>query len=344
MSTAPECHRNVRVALAASPGGHIDLLIALRAAVGHFDRTWVLPPSARCDALAAAGERTTPVRIFGSSLQRLAGNLRDVGRSLRRVRPDLVITSGAGVVVPYCLAARALGARIVYMETMARVSTGSRAGRVLSRIADATLVQWPESLGVYPGGRVCSPALLVPDGAGPGPAERYQRAGTFVAMGTHWQPFDRLMAMVDDAARDGILPSPITAQVGEFTYSSDRVETISSVSPACLDALIRGSEVVVCHGGAGIIATTLRVGRRPLVLARREADGEHIDDHQHEIVDKLASLGLLTRLGDSITEEDVRTADEDVSSRLPLPGEDMRIVLGELVDDLVATCQLARAR
>jgi UDP-N-acetylglucosamine--N-acetylmuramyl-(pentapeptide) pyrophosphoryl-undecaprenol N-acetylglucosamine transferase len=343
MSMAAERPARVRVALAASPGGHVDLLIALRTAVDHFDRIWVLPPSARRDALAAAGERTTPVRIFGSSLLKLAGNLQDVGCSLRQVQPDLVITSGAGVVVPYCLAARALGARVVYMETMARVTTGSRAGRVLSRIADATLVQWPESLGVYPTGRVCSPALLAPGGAGPSSAERSRRAGTFVALGTHWQPFDRLMAMVDEAARNGILPGPITAQVGEFSYPSDRIETISSVSPARLDELIRGSKVVVCHGGAGIIATALRAGRRPLVLARRKADGEHIDDHQHELVDKLVSLRLLTRLGDSITGQDVRTADEDVSGRLPLPGEQMGVVLDELVDAL-RTRQLARAR
>jgi UDP-N-acetylglucosamine--N-acetylmuramyl-(pentapeptide) pyrophosphoryl-undecaprenol N-acetylglucosamine transferase len=334
----------VRVALAASPGGHIDLLIALRTAVERFDRTWVLPEGARLDALAAAGERTTPVRIFGSSPIRLIGNLRDVGRSLRRVRPGLVVTPGAGVAVPYCLAARALGARIVYMETMARVTSGSKAGRVLSRIADATLVQWSESLDVYPGARVCSPALLGAGAVAPAPLEQEVRRGTFVALGTHWQPFNRLMEIVDRAARDGVLPGPVTAQVGDFTYESTRIETVSSVSPARLDELIRGSEIMVCHGGAGIIATALRAGRRPLALARRAADGEHIDDHQHEIVDKLTSLGLLTRLGDSITEQDVQSGRQELSGRLPLPGEDMRTALREIVETLVESAQFARAR
>ena len=70
------------LALAAAPGGHIDLLIALRGAVQTSDRLWVLPEGARRDALAAEGERTAPVRIFGSSPRALLGNLRDVGRAL----------------------------------------------------------------------------------------------------------------------------------------------------------------------------------------------------------------------------------------------------------------------
>src|SRR5579875_3400843 len=110
----PRCEtgeRPRRVALAASPGGHVDLLIALAPAVAGCERIWVLPAGARRDALAAAGERTSAVRIFGSSPRRLLGNLRDAGRSLRGARPDLVLTSGAGVVVPYCLLARAFGAR-----------------------------------------------------------------------------------------------------------------------------------------------------------------------------------------------------------------------------------------
>jgi UDP-N-acetylglucosamine--N-acetylmuramyl-(pentapeptide) pyrophosphoryl-undecaprenol N-acetylglucosamine transferase len=318
--------RRRRVALAASPGGHIDLLIALSGAVQDADRLWVLPEGARRDALAAGGERTTPVRIFGSSPRALLGNLRDVGRSLRRVRPEVVVTSGAGVVVPYCLMARALGARVIFMETMARVTSGSKAGRVLSRIAESTLVQWPESLEVYPGARRCSPPLLE-HGAAHGPV---QRRGTFVALGTHWQPFGRLMRMVEDAVGAGLLPEPVTAQVGEFSYPSERVRTVPSVSPEELAELMRTSEIVICHGGAGIIATAIRAGRRPLALARREDEGEHIDDHQQEIVTKLGSLGLLAPLEDGVTDQALALGRSDVSEgELPLPGPSMRQALAD---------------
>jgi UDP-N-acetylglucosamine--N-acetylmuramyl-(pentapeptide) pyrophosphoryl-undecaprenol N-acetylglucosamine transferase len=315
-----------RIALAASPGGHIDLLIALSGAVQDDERLWVLPEGARRDALAAGGERTTPVRIFGSSPRALLGNLRDVGRSLRRARPDVIVTSGAGVVVPYCVAARLLGARVVYMETMARVTSGSRAGRVLSRIAETTLVQWPESLEVYPGARRCSPPLLQHGDNGPSG----QRRGTFVALGTHWQPFSRLMSLVHDAVAAGLLPRPVTAQVGEFSYPSDLITTVPSLPPEELAELMRSSEIVICHGGAGIIATAIRAGRRPLALARRERDGEHIDDHQQEIVSKLGSLGLLAPLEHGVTEQALALGRSDVTEgELPLPGPSMRDALAQ---------------
>jgi UDP-N-acetylglucosamine transferase subunit ALG13 len=318
--------RRRRIALAASPGGHIDLLITLAGAVEDAERIWVLPPGARRDALAAEGERTVPVQIFGSSPRALLGNLRDVGRALRGVRPEVVVTSGAGVVVPYCVMARALGARVVYMETMARVTSGSRAGRVLSRIAETTLVQWPESLAVYPGARRCSPPLLQravsPAGA--------DRRGTFVALGTHWQPFDRLMRMVEDAVATGLLPQPVTAQTGDFSYPSELITTVPSLPPGQLAELMRSSEIVICHGGAGIIATAIRSGRRPLALARRERDGEHIDDHQQEIVSKLASLGLLAPLEDGVTEQALALGRTDIGEEeLPLPGPSMREALAE---------------
>src|SRR5579875_1914999 len=191
---APEPHRHARVAFAASPGGHVDLLIALAPAVTSPERMWIVPDGARRQELAATGERTAAVRIFGRSPRALVGNLRDVGGALRRFRPQVVITSGAGVVVPYCLMARVLGARIIYMETMARVTTGSKAGRVLSRIAATTLVQWPESLRVYPRAVCCSPPLLERAGE----TAKRERRGTFVALGTHWQPSSRLMRLVEE--------------------------------------------------------------------------------------------------------------------------------------------------
>jgi UDP-N-acetylglucosamine--N-acetylmuramyl-(pentapeptide) pyrophosphoryl-undecaprenol N-acetylglucosamine transferase len=319
------------VALAASPGGHVDLLSALADAVAGLQRTWVIPDGSRRQALEAQGERVAPVRIFGSSPSRLLGNLRDCGRALRGGVPDLVVTSGAGVVVPYCLAARAAGARVIYMETMARVTSASKAGRVLSRIAETTLVQWPETLAVYPEAELCSPPLLTLDPDASAAAAPGERSGTFIALGTHWQPFHRLMAMVALAMSQGLLPRPVVAQVDRFRYPGDDVEQVARFSPDEIGALMRRSEVVICHGGAGIISTAIRAGRRPLVLARRAALGEHIDDHQHEIVDKLAELDLVCPVSDGITDAALARAREPITGLGRLPGAPMRERLASLV-------------
>jgi beta-1,4-N-acetylglucosaminyltransferase len=65
-------------------------------------------------------------------------------------RPALVISTGAGMVVPTCVIARLLGSKLVFIETAARVTTPSRTGKFLYRFADEFYVQWEPLLKVYP--------------------------------------------------------------------------------------------------------------------------------------------------------------------------------------------------
>ena len=68
-------------------------------------------------------------------------------------RPELVISTGAGMVVPTCLIAKLFGARLVFIETAARVTTPSRTGKFLYRFADEFYVQWEPLLEIYPRAR-----------------------------------------------------------------------------------------------------------------------------------------------------------------------------------------------
>lgn len=60
--------------------------------------------------------------------------------------------------------------------------------------------------------------------------------------------------------------------------------------------LLSCADLVICHGGNGIIAETLATGKIPLVIPRRASFGEHIDDHQVEMVQLLAERGLVINL------------------------------------------------
>lgn len=281
MSTTP-------TVLAASLGGHLELLDALRPAFADRPRVWVTSPGSRADALRAAGERVCTLPRMDRANPSLA-NVRAGVALARALRPRLVVTSGAGVVLPFCLAARALGARVVFLETMARVDDGSLTGRVLSRVAQRVFVQWSELTRVYPTATVCRPALLEAVGT----IGRADGTGTFVTLGSHDQRFDRLLDLVDDATRRGVLPSPVVAQVGGSTGDRRTFATVAYLSPAAFAEQVQRASVVVTHGGAGAIATVLRSGARPLVLARRSDHHEHVDDHQRQLVGKLDRLGLV---------------------------------------------------
>jgi UDP-N-acetylglucosamine--N-acetylmuramyl-(pentapeptide) pyrophosphoryl-undecaprenol N-acetylglucosamine transferase len=293
------------VHLAASGGGHLELLLHLREALSGYARVWVTTPGGKAQHLVQEGERVELVPAMDRRNLNLANPLRCL-RLAASERPPLVLTSGAGVVASFVAGARALGARVLFVETMARVRSPSAAGRVLSRIADDFFVQWPGLLEVYPRARLCRPLLL--GDIAPAPAVDAGR-GTFVALGSHSQPFDRLLRVVDDAAARGVLPTPVHVQAGASAYASPRLTVVPWLPEDRFDTELRGARYVVCHAGASVIAQALRAGRRPLVMRRDGALGEHVDDHQAELLDELERRGLVRRIEREITAADLGAAD-----------------------------------
>lgn len=71
-------------------------------------------------------------------------------RILIKERPDVVISTGGGeIAIPFCYIGRLLGAKVIYIETLARVTTRSVGGKLVYRIADLFLVQWETLLKQY---------------------------------------------------------------------------------------------------------------------------------------------------------------------------------------------------
>ena len=291
---------------AASAGGHLDLLRVLAPQVlDGAEPVWVTSRTPRGEALRADASHVELLPEFGRSPLRAPANLYAAARLVRKHRPRLVVSSGAGVVAPFCLLARLFGARLVYVETMARVSSPSRTARLLSKFAVRVVVQWPELAPALPRAVVCRPTLLenLRDGEG-----QDAGSGTFVAVGTHRQPYDRLLGIVTRGVEEGLLPGPVRAQAGPARWQVPGAQVRPHLSRDELEAAVRSAAVVVCHGGAGIISSALAAGRRPIVVPRRATLGEHVDDHQYQLTRKLADWGLAVVVEDRLTAADVEAA------------------------------------
>lgn len=312
--------------LACSRGGHFDLLLRHQGAFEGWRVVWVTQQSARAERLRLDGAR---VHVLGEwdrrRLLRTAAvtTWRSLGLVLRQ-RPRVVVTSGSGIVVAFCGMARLAGARVVFVETSARVRGASSSGKVLSRIAHDVIAQWDEMEDVYAGATIARTSVV--EELATEPATK--GTGTIVVVGTHSQPFDRLLRMVDDAVERGVLSEPITAQIGPSHYRMKHGDARELITPEEMATGITAARYVVCHSGTGTISTALRAGHRPLVLPRLNRHGEHFDDHQVQIVDKLASLDLVVPLSDEIRASDLERARRP----LHLPPELQRLPL--LVDCL----------
>lgn len=144
---------DARVLLVASSGGHLLELLELANQYESRCRQWVTfdKPDARG---LLTGESVT--FAYGPTNRHLGNLLRNLVLAIRiilRVRPDAVITTGAGVGVPFLYVARIFGKRAIYVESLARVDRLSLSGRLVYPVATDFFVQWPELSERYRKGR-----------------------------------------------------------------------------------------------------------------------------------------------------------------------------------------------
>jgi len=76
---------------------------------------------------------------------------------LRRERPDVIVSTGAGAAVPFFWLGRLLGCRTVYLEVYDRVDSATMTGRLCRPVTDLFLVQWPEQQRLYRDAVVAGP-------------------------------------------------------------------------------------------------------------------------------------------------------------------------------------------
>ncbi len=133
----------MKVALVSSAGGHLTEL-SLLAHAFPGEHHWVTYRDARTEGMDAhyAGH-------LGRNPFNYARELASALRYLRRLRPDLVVSTGSEIAIPYFIAAKALRIPTLYVDTVCRTTGTSGTGRVLYRVADRFLVQWPHMAQAY---------------------------------------------------------------------------------------------------------------------------------------------------------------------------------------------------
>jgi UDP-N-acetylglucosamine:LPS N-acetylglucosamine transferase len=157
--TRPAPYGRYRVLLVCSSGGHLTQLLALRPWWERHERTWVTFDTA--DAIGAlAGERVVFCHHPTTrNIPNLLRNLRLAVGTLRAERPDVIVSDGAGVAVPFFWLSRVTGARTVYLEVYDRLDSATLTGRLVRPVTDLFAVQWEEQLGPNPGAVVVGPVL-----------------------------------------------------------------------------------------------------------------------------------------------------------------------------------------
>jgi UDP-N-acetylglucosamine:LPS N-acetylglucosamine transferase len=134
----------LRLLLVSSTGGHLLQLVALRDAWEGFEHVWVTFDTVDSRALLAGEQVVHAHGPTNRNVPNLLRNLVLAWQVVRRVRPAVVVTTGAGVAVPFAWVGRLFGARVVYVESLTRIDQASLTYRLIRPVVSRTYVQWPE--------------------------------------------------------------------------------------------------------------------------------------------------------------------------------------------------------
>lgn len=134
----------MNVCLVCSSGGHVLELKRLESAWTGSRRFWVSFPGFDTDCLLM-NERVIPAyHPTNRNIWNLFRNLIVAWRVLGSERPDVIVSTGAGVAIPFFYLARIKGIPTVYIESFTRIRKLSLTGRLVYPVATRFLVQWPE--------------------------------------------------------------------------------------------------------------------------------------------------------------------------------------------------------
>jgi len=109
------------------------------------------------DTRALLGDEQV-VHAHSTTNRNIPNLLRNIGLAfwlVPRLRPRVVLTTGAGVAVPFAWVARLLGARVVFVESLTRIDRPSLTYRLLRPVIGRHYVQWPELQRELPHARFC---------------------------------------------------------------------------------------------------------------------------------------------------------------------------------------------
>lgn len=122
----------------------------------------------------------------------------------------------------------------------------------------------------------------------------------FVTVGTHEQPFNRLIKKVDELKRDGVIQEDVIMQTGFSTYEPKYCEWSKLIPYQQMIKNVEDARIVITHGGPASFIMPLQIGKVPIVVPRQHKFDEHVNDHQVEFARNVAE-----RMGTIIPVEDI---------------------------------------
>ena len=116
-----------------------------------------------------------------------------------------------------------------------------------------------------------------------------------VTLGSQKFQFDRLLQAIDRLVAEGRINEPVFAQIGYSDYLPQNYEYKKFLDREEFEKLQDNADIIVTHAGTGAIIGSVKKGKRVVAVPRLAKFGEHVDDHQLQIVEQFVDSLFIKR-------------------------------------------------
>lgn len=138
----------------------------------------------------------------------------------------------------------------------------------------------------------------------------------FVTVGTHEQPFNRLIEYIDNLKRNGVITEDVIMQTGFSTYEPKYCKWSKLLPYKEMEENVANAHIVITHGGPASFIMPLQIGKTPIVVPRQHQFNEHVNDHQVEFAKAVSRrMGTIIPIIDIVQLQDtIRNYDQIIAS------------------------------
>ena len=114
-----------------------------------------------------------------------------------------------------------------------------------------------------------------------------------VLLGTQNNSFYRLLEEIEKNIKDGTIKEEVIVQAGYTKFQSDKMRIIDLISKEQLEQFQDEADLIITHGGVGSIISSIEKGKKVIAVPRMHEYGEHVNNHQLEIVEDFNNKGYI---------------------------------------------------
>lgn len=114
-----------------------------------------------------------------------------------------------------------------------------------------------------------------------------------VLLGTQNNSFHRLLQEIEKNIKNGNINEKVVVQAGFTKFESPNMQIFSMIPQEELDELIEKADFVISHGGVGSVMRAIKKGKKVIAVPRLKKYGEHVNNHQIEIIETFKRQGLI---------------------------------------------------